>query len=51
MHMLQAYRMVLTLEQSEGDKDKNAVLVMCGVQKHLYTLHDFWYYGTLSLAT
>jgi hypothetical protein len=41
--MLQAYRMVLTLEKSEGVKDKNAVRVTYGVSKPSDT------YGTLSI--
>jgi hypothetical protein len=34
LHMLQVHHVVITLAQTECDRDTTAVLVMYGVQKH-----------------
>jgi hypothetical protein len=47
MNILQVHRVVLTLAQSERDRDRIAVLVMYGVQKcgkYLYEQQDVWYW-------
>jgi hypothetical protein len=46
MAVLQVRRVLLTLAQTEYDKDTTAVLVKYGVQTHgyrLYGLQDVWY--------